>query len=320
MTPVPAASSPVSPPPLSAPGRALVLDRDAAGWTVAGAPVTEWRDVLRLAAALECGATVAVAVPLAPDRLRELCAVAHGRGARIGIVSRDRRGERFLRLPRGAGRGTSPTVKRLVDVVGALVLAALTAPVWLPAALLIPLDSPGPALFAHERVGRDGRRFRVWKFRTMQRDAAPYARSPGEGHPAVTRVGRLLRPSGLDELPQLWNVLRGEMSLVGPRPEMPFVVDCYTALERERLRATPGITGLWQLRGDRARPIHEQLEYDFYYLASQSLVFDARILLGTAAHAFGALGRALGGAARRRLPGHRALGRLAPRAPGGVHD
>ncbi|GJG86411.1 hypothetical protein tb265_15920 [Gemmatimonadetes bacterium T265] len=245
---------------------------------------------------------VLVTAPLDPDRLRTACSTARARGARVGIVPAgpgprrlpaawrtDVAGRDVLVLPVGGGVPRSRRLGRAFDVGAAALLAVLTAPVWLLAAAAIRADSPGPVLFAQERVGRDGRRFRIWKFRTMRADAPPYARSPGDADPAVTRVGRLLRPAGLDELPQLYNVLRGEMRLVGPRPEMPFIVDRYTPLERERLRATPGITGLWQLCGDRSRPMHEQLEYDLAYAACASAALDARILVGTAARALRAL-------------------------------
>lgn len=172
--------------------------------------------------------------------------------------------------------------KRVFDTVVAGALLLITTPIWAAASLLIVLDSPGPVLFRQERVGRDGRRFCMLKFRTMRTDAEPYAYSPsGDVDPRITRVGRLLRMTGLDELPQLLNVLRGEMSLVGPRPEMPFIVAEYTPLQRQRLLATPGITGLWQLSADRHVQIHENLEYDLYYIRHQSLMLDALILMET---------------------------------------
>ncbi len=173
--------------------------------------------------------------------------------------------------------------KRAFDLVVAATLMVLTAPVWLVAAIVIPLESPGPVLFAQERVGKGGRRFRLLKFRSMWRDTNPYALSPeGDVDPRITRSGRLLRTLGLDELPQLINVLKGEMSMVGPRPEMPFIVDGYTAHQRLRLEAKPGITGPWQISPDRHAAIHENLEYDLYYIRHQSVALDALILLETA--------------------------------------
>ena len=122
----------------------------------------------------------------------------------------------------------------------------------------------------------------MYKFRTMYRDAPQYSYSPGAGEdPRITPVGRFLRRTSLDELPQLVNVLLGHMSLVGPRPEMPFIVEQYTPLQRRRLTVKPGITGLWQLSADRAFLIHENIEYDLYYVRHRSLFMDVAILLHT---------------------------------------
>jgi lipopolysaccharide/colanic/teichoic acid biosynthesis glycosyltransferase len=118
-------------------------------------------------------------------------------------------------------------------------------------------------------------------------DAPPYAINPDSlDDPRITRVGRFLRRSSLDELPQLMNVLKGEMSLVGPRPEMPFIVEQYNAEHKERLKALPGITGLWQLSGDRRKAIHENMEYDLYYLYNRSFFLDVTILFQTLVFAF----------------------------------
>ncbi len=172
--------------------------------------------------------------------------------------------------------------KRVMDLTVAAVLLVLTAPLWLVAAVLIRLSGPGPIFFKQQRVGLGGESFDILKFRTMRPDAAPYATSPTDDRdPRITTIGRALRTAGLDELPQLLNVLRGDMSLVGPRPEMPFIVDKYTSLERQRLWAKPGITGLWQLSADRIDAIHVNLEYDLHYIRHQSLAFDTLILLET---------------------------------------
>jgi lipopolysaccharide/colanic/teichoic acid biosynthesis glycosyltransferase len=121
----------------------------------------------------------------------------------------------------------------------------------------------------------------MYKFRTMSMDADPYATKPVKTALHVTRVGRILRASGLDELPQLWNVLRGDMSLVGPRPEMPFIVKSYDQVHRLRLQARPGLTGLWQISTVRLQPIHDGIEYDLFYLANRSLALDLWILYRT---------------------------------------
>jgi exopolysaccharide biosynthesis polyprenyl glycosylphosphotransferase len=181
--------------------------------------------------------------------------------------------------------GSSPgfgALKRAFDFVAASLLLIVTAPISLLCALLIRLDSPGPILFTQERIGLEGRPFRILKFRTMRQHSDPYAPSPEIVDGArVTRVGRVLRWLSLDEIPQLINVLRGEMSLVGPRPEMPFIVERYGAAERTRLRAVPGMTGPWQVSGHRTRHIHEALEFDLFYLARRSFLLDLTVLWQT---------------------------------------
>ena len=172
--------------------------------------------------------------------------------------------------------------KRIFDMVGALLAAFALSPLLLLIAIAVKLESRGPVLFTHERIGLRGREFRIFKFRSMLCSAPAYQRSPSDSHdPRITGVGRLLRRLGLDELPQLINVLRGEMSLVGPRPEMPFVVRNYTKEQRARLNAVPGITGLWQISPARALPIHENLHYDLYYIAHRSLLLDVAIVVRT---------------------------------------
>jgi exopolysaccharide biosynthesis polyprenyl glycosylphosphotransferase len=172
--------------------------------------------------------------------------------------------------------------KRAFDLLGALVGLVLFAPLGLFCAWRIRATSPGPALFVQERVGRDGRPFRMFKFRTMHEGVDPEAVAPtGPDDPRVTAYGSWLRATSLDELPQLWNVLRGEMSLVGPRPEMPFIAAGYDEWQRRRLSVKPGITGLWQILGRKDLPMHQNLQYDFYYIRNRSLALDASILLRT---------------------------------------
>lgn len=176
--------------------------------------------------------------------------------------------------------------KRLCDFLGALALTVLGSPFFLLLTLMIKLDSKGPALFCQERVGQNGERFNMFKFRTMHADAAPYDYSPSvPTDPRITRIGKFLRRTSLDELPQLLNVLLGQMSLVGPRPEMPFIVQQYTERERQRLEVKPGITGLWQLSGDRAYLIHQNVEYDLYYLQHRNFFMDLAIILHTSVFA-----------------------------------
>lgn len=182
-------------------------------------------------------------------------------------------------------------IKRFIDVLLALALLGLLSPLLVVIAALIRLDSPGTVLFRQQRIGRHGKPFCIFKFRSMHLAAPAYSRSPSDSRdPRITRVGRALRRLGIDELPQLINVVRGEMSLVGPRPEMPFIVQTYTPRERMRLKALPGITGLWQISPARALPIHDNLQYDFYYIAHCSLFLDLAILCRTASSVIRGIG------------------------------
>jgi exopolysaccharide biosynthesis polyprenyl glycosylphosphotransferase len=185
----------------------------------------------------------------------------------------------FSRDPR---RFTYEWAKRICDFCGAATLLVVGSPFFLLLAILIKLDSKGPALFRQERVGLNGRRFRMFKFRTMHTEAPAYAYSPKESDDLrITRVGRFLRRTSLDELPQILNVLLDHMSLVGPRPEMPFIVETYTERHSQRLQVKPGITGLWQLSGDRNYLIHENIEYDLYYIQHRNFFMDLAVLLHT---------------------------------------
>jgi putative colanic acid biosynthesis UDP-glucose lipid carrier transferase len=176
----------------------------------------------------------------------------------------------------------SPILKRGFDVVGSLLIGILSAPIWIFTSILIKVDSKGPVLFVHERVGKDNKKFNLYKFRSMRIDSDPYAVTPqNQKDPRITKLGASIRRSSIDELPQLLNVLRGEMSLVGPRPEMPFIVDSYDELQKLRLSVKPGLTGVWQISADRANPIHENIDYDLYYLENQSFWLDLAILLKT---------------------------------------
>jgi len=172
--------------------------------------------------------------------------------------------------------------RRGIDILGAGAMLLALAPVFALAWALIKIDSRGPVFFRHARVGRNARNFDMWKFRTMQAGTDRYQRSPqSDGDPRLTRVGRILRRTSIDELPQLINVLRGNMSLVGPRPEMPFIAAKHNTLERSRVRVKPGMTGLWQISPARAFPIHENIEYDLFYVDHRSLFLDCAILLRT---------------------------------------
>jgi lipopolysaccharide/colanic/teichoic acid biosynthesis glycosyltransferase len=181
---------------------------------------------------------------------------------------------------------TQQVLKRIVDVAGGLFLLALTTPLMLVAALLIRLTSCGPALYAQARVGAGGREFRLYKLRTMV-EAAEDRTGPvmaRAGDPRITAIGRLLRSTRIDELPQLVNVLRGEMSLIGPRPERPHFVRIYRARcpgYDLRLAVKPGITGLAQTSCRYSTSPELKLRFDLQYISGYSLLLDAGIALRT---------------------------------------
>jgi len=181
-------------------------------------------------------------------------------------------------------------VKRFTDITLSLAALILLWPVYLVISILIRIDSPGPAIFKHKRVGKDGKEFTIYKFRTMHLEADHYSACPKSmNDPRISRVGRYLRKTSLDELPQFFNVLRGEMSIVGPRPEMSFIVSQYNQLHRKRLAVKPGITGLWQISADRGQEIHENIDYDLYYVENYSILLDVAIILRTLLYALVAM-------------------------------
>jgi len=190
-------------------------------------------------------------------------------------------------------RGWNRAVKRTIDVLVVSLGLVVLSPLMTLIALAIRLDSRGPVVFKQVRVGRDGEEFVVYKFRTMREDA-----EDTKGHlsdlneaqgpifkirddPRCTRVGRFLRRSSLDELPQLYNVLRGEMSLIGPRPPIPDEVKQYKSWQRRRLEASPGITGLWQVSGRSDLTFDEMVLLDLFYIENWSLLLDIKIALRT---------------------------------------
>jgi lipopolysaccharide/colanic/teichoic acid biosynthesis glycosyltransferase len=174
-------------------------------------------------------------------------------------------------------------VSRALDLILAGALLLLAAPFLAAVAIAIRLESRGPAFYRQRRVGKDGRPFELWKLRTM----VPGAEQMGagiyvlEGDPRITRAGRLLRRLSLDELPNLLNVLRGDMALVGPRPTIQEQVDRYTERQRRRLEVKPGITGWAQVNGRTSLPWPERIELDIWYVEHRSLRLDLRILART---------------------------------------
>ncbi len=199
----------------------------------------------------------------------------------------------LLELKEVSIRGWNLAFKRALDMGLILLTAPLTVPISLFLTLIIRLDSSGPALFRQERVGKNGQLFTCYKFRTMVQDAeklkaelSKYNEADGplfkiRRDPRVTRVGRWLRRSSLDELPQLWNVLIGDMSLVGPRPALPNEVACYEPWHRRRLEVLPGLTGLWQVLGRSNTTFDEMVRLDIYYAENWTIGMDVSILART---------------------------------------
>jgi lipopolysaccharide/colanic/teichoic acid biosynthesis glycosyltransferase len=183
-------------------------------------------------------------------------------------------------------------IRRALDIAVATAMLMLTAPLLAAAMLAIRLESRGPIFYRQRRIGLDGRPFDMLKLRTMV-DGAEHigAGLAIDEHDArITRVGALLRRTSLDELPNLLNVLRGEMSLIGPRPTVPVQVQQYTARQRGRLAIRPGITGWAQVNGRAALPWSERIELDLYYIEHRSAALDLRILLRTPALVLGGEG------------------------------
>lgn len=210
----------------------------------------------------------------------------------------------MIRLFREPLSNSLRLVKRTFDLVVATLAILLLLPFWLLIALFIKLDSRGPVFYTQERVGMDGRLFLLYKFRTMRADADPsihkeYQRAFIAGHaeanlgddqkptykllldPRVTRVGKWLRRSSLDEVPQLLNVIMSDMSIVGPRPPIPYEVEAYKLWHRKRLDMKPGLTGLWQVSGRNRLSFEEMVRLDVYYIENWSVLLDLKIILRT---------------------------------------
>lgn len=210
----------------------------------------------------------------------------------------------MIRLFREPLSNAARIIKRTSDIVIALLALALLLPLWFLIAALIKWNSQGPIFFKQERVGMDGRIFLVYKFRTMHVDSdhtihEEYQRMFIAGHaeanlgdakrpayklptdPRITRVGRWLRRTSLDEVPQLFNVLLGDMSVVGPRPPIPYEVEAYDLAHRKRLDMKPGLTGLWQVSGRNRLPFEEMVRLDLFYIENWSLLLDLKIILRT---------------------------------------
>lgn len=286
----------------------VVIQRERVSEIVLALPQDAHERMLQVVMALE---ELPVQVSLVPDVLDLAWFVT-----RVDDLG----GVPLLRLRESPLNGPLRAIKRLMDIVVAFLLLIPTLPIMLLAALLIKLDSPGPVMLRQKRIGENARPFGMLKLRSMYADAKePAIEGSGEAarwlddeqenrddgdvaariavppvkvtaaqlfkkypnDPRITRVGRVLRHYSIDELPQLVNVLRGEMSLVGPRPELPWLVDCYEPWQRHRFAVPPGMTGWWQINGRSDRPMHLNVDDDLYYIRNYSLWLDIQILLRT---------------------------------------
>jgi exopolysaccharide biosynthesis polyprenyl glycosylphosphotransferase len=184
--------------------------------------------------------------------------------------------------------------KRSIDVIGAILGLLILLPIFLVIGILIKIEDPkGPVFFKQVRVGKDGSEFNMYKFRSMVTDAEEKlaelltlnqvsgAMFKMKNDPRVTKIGRFIRKTSIDELPQLWNVLKGEMSLVGPRPPLLREVNEYTNYQMQRLLVTPGCTGIWQASARSSVGFEEMVEMDLYYIRNRSLFLDFKIILKT---------------------------------------
>ena len=180
-------------------------------------------------------------------------------------------------------------MNRVLDIAGAALGLAVASPLLAVAAVAVKLEDGGPVLYRQTRVGSDGTDFELLKLRTMvvdaERQGAGYAVAAGDNR--ITKVGRILRKTSIDELPQLWNVVRGEMSLIGPRPTLRYQVEKYTQRQRQRLDVRPGLTGWAQIHGRATLPWADRIELDVWYVEHRSALIDVKILLRTPFALFG---------------------------------
>ncbi|CCJ34281.1 sugar transferase [Caloramator australicus] len=174
-------------------------------------------------------------------------------------------------------------IKRLFDFLLSLILLIVLSPLFLIIAILIKLDSEGEVFFKQERAGLNGKPFMIYKFRTMVKNAEKIGDGyyTGENDPRITRIGRFLRKTSLDELPQLINILKGEMSIIGPRPTLMYQVEKYDDFQRKRLLMKPGVTGLAQVYGRNSLSWPERIKYDVYYVENWNLWMDIKIFFKT---------------------------------------
>jgi len=234
-------------------------------------------------------------IEVAPTDQERLRAKLLERYENLHVYSAGHHGRLFVKRMLWAGvLKATYALKRGIDIAASGAGLLLLLPLFLGVAAAIRIESPGSVIFRQTRVGRWGQLFSMYKFRSMyvdaeQRKEALLAANEMNGgvifkmkqDPRITRVGRLIRRASLDELPQLWNVFIGDMSLVGPRPPVPSEVDEYSLADRRRLEVIPGITCIWQISGRSDIPFAEQVQLDVQYIESQSLFTDLKILLRT---------------------------------------
>ncbi len=276
-------------------------DLSLAGAEFDGVPVLGTGDEMASIISDYTVSDVILALPWrAHDRVVELISAAENMPVRVHVVpdifstmSVRARAEDFWGIPLIGIReptidGFDRAVKRAFDLLIGGIATVITAPLLILVAIAILIDDGWPVFFTQQRVGENGRLFWIFKFRTMRQDTSgtDLGRYSGRVYKHVddqriTRFGRVLRRSSIDELPNLWNVLRGEMSLVGPRPELPWVVEEYEAWQRPRLSVPPGMTGWWQIQGRSEAPLRENVELDLYYIQNYSPVLDLQILCRT---------------------------------------
>jgi exopolysaccharide biosynthesis polyprenyl glycosylphosphotransferase len=291
------------------------LDLDSASpWSAGAFSISRLREIRERAQRLDVHRAIIAPQTADASEMLDLVRTLKAVGVRVSVLPRllevvgsavefdDLHGMTVMGVRRFDLTRSSSLVKRAFDVAGATACLLAMAPLMVVVALAIKLESRGPVFFRQQRVGRHGSRFQMVKFRTMVDDAEALKASLADRNeaceglfkiaddPRVTRVGRLLRTSALDELPQLLNVLRGEMSLVGPRPLVIEEDQRIEGWHRRRLELTPGMTGQWQILGATRVPMREMVAIDYLYVANWSLWTDVKILLRTVPHVLGRRG------------------------------
>ncbi len=171
--------------------------------------------------------------------------------------------------------------KRLIDILISIAALFCILPFWAAITLLIKLDSKGPVFYTHSRVGKNGKEFNCYKFRSMRTDADPHKLADSEDDPRITKLGKFLRKTSLDETPQILNVLLGDMSIVGPRPALPVQVKHFTEEEKHKLDVKPGLSGWTQVNGRNAIPYEKRMELDVWYARNNNILLDLWIILKT---------------------------------------